>query len=221
VPHRQGVRDVIRTVKSLDIPRFHYSQIQRGRSVGEGETFWVEQCQVDGKAVAVKHLKVGRCESGRPEFLRRVESLLLELRIMHHNPLKSHPNILTLIGYGWNTDGGGILPYILVDYCANGNARQYLRAKRVPPIHKELMIADVAAGIHALHTTGIVHGDVKLENVLVFDGVQDTRRSHPLAKLCDFGHSIVIGLGLESQEPAFFGGTSRYVHLQDFHITLL
>jgi serine/threonine protein kinase len=89
-----------------------------------------------GKLVAVKHLKVGRRETGSLEYLRRLDSLLLELHIMDHGPLKSHPNILTLIGYGWNTDEGGLLPYILVHYCANGNLRQYLTAKNTLARHK-------------------------------------------------------------------------------------
>ncbi|PVH93643.1 hypothetical protein DM02DRAFT_502175, partial [Periconia macrospinosa] len=198
-----GLEDVIRTVQSLSLRHFPHYKIGRGESVGEGETFWVEHCNVDGRAVAVKHLKVGFRQPGSPEFLRRVNSLLLELRIMHHGPLKSHPNILTLIGYGWNTEGGSILPYMLVEYCANGNLRQYLvDNKPVVPRCKELLIADVASGIHALHTAGIIHGDVKLDNVLVFDS--NERRISPVAKICDFGHSVLVGILSRYNAPEVF-----------------
>lgn len=209
MPQVQGLEDVTRTVQSLDLRRFPYAKIHRGESIGEGETFWVEKCTVDERVVAVKHLKVGRRESESPEFLRRVNSLLLELRIMHHSPLKSHPNILNLVGYGWNSEGGSILPYILVEHSAHGNLRHYLTKTCVSPIHKEILIADIAAGIHALHVAGIVHGDVKLDNALVFKS--EKRLDSPMAKLCDFGHSIVVGLGSESQKPTAFSGTSRYV----------
>lgn len=165
-----------------------------------------------GKAVAVKHLKIVNRESGSREFLRRVDSLLLELRIMHHGPLKSHPNILTLVGYGWNMEAGSILPYILVEYSAHGTLRDYLRGSykyNIRLTDKEMFIADVAAGIHALHTTGIIHGDIKMENVLVFDS--NERRGSLMAKICDFGHSILVGEGPNAEKPAVFTGTVRQV----------
>ncbi|EXM13913.1 hypothetical protein FOTG_17649 [Fusarium oxysporum f. sp. vasinfectum 25433] len=57
---------------------------------------------------------------------------------------------------------------------------------------------DIAEGLKSLHDCGIVHGDVKLENVLVFPGLD---RKH-IAKLSDFGHSLVdLGRG---------GGPQRY-----------
>jgi serine/threonine protein kinase len=231
----QGLQDLIRTIQRLNLSHFPAAWIERGEAIGEGETFWVERCrivghgkhtiekQTTGKQVAVKHLKVGRWDSESPEYRRRLNSLLLELRIMDHGPLKSHPNILTLIGYGWNADEGGILPYILVDYCANGNVRQYLTEKKASAINngtertlspklKEMLIADVAAGIDVLHTAGIIHGDVKLENVLVVDS--DQRYDSPMAKLCDFGHSIIIGLEPDIQKPISYNGTRRYVHCQ-------
>lgn len=155
--------------------------------------------------MAVKHLKVGSRESGSLDFLQRVNSLLLELRIMHHGPLRDHPNILSLVGYGWNVGGGSILSYILVDFCADRNLRQYLLQRDVSSIHKECLIANVATGIHALHLAGVIHGDVKLDNVLVFD-----TPSAPIAKICDFGHSIVIGLDSDVHRAVLFRGTNRY-----------
>jgi serine/threonine protein kinase len=158
--------------------------------------------------MAVKHLKVENRETASHEFLRRVDSLLLELHIMHHGPLKSHPNILTFLGYGWNTEAGGVLPYILVEYSANGTLRDYLRVTRDITLQDlEMFIADVAAGIHALHTTGVIHGDVKLENVLVFNS--NERKCSPTAKVCDFGHSILMGSGSDDRGTAIFTGTKR------------
>jgi serine/threonine protein kinase len=72
-----------------------------------------------------------------------------------------------------------------------------------------MLIADVAAGIHALHTVGIIHGDIKLENVLVVDS--ERRSVSPMAKLCDFGHSIVMGLEPKTKQCIAFNGTRRHV----------
>lgn len=129
---------------------------------------------------------------------------------MHHDPLKNHPNILTLLGYGWNMEASSILPYIVVEYSAHGTLRDYLRSAHKLKIgftDKEMLIADVAAGIHALHTTGIVHGDIKMDNVLIFDS--DERKGSLAARICDFGHSIVVGEGPDAYKPAVYTGTSR------------
>ncbi|CAI6337836.1 unnamed protein product [Periconia digitata] len=209
IPTAQGLEDIIRTVQSLKIRLVPSSAIRRGTPAGEGETFWVERCDVSGQTVAVKHLKVDERRSVSNEFRHRIDSLLLEMRIMHHAPLSSHPNILNLIGYGWNIEAGGILPYILVEYSAEGTLRQYLRRRRDVRLEtKEMLIADVGAGLHALHVTGIVHGDVKLENVLVF--YSDERQSSPIAKICDFGHSILVGTSGDETSHGIYKGTPRY-----------
>jgi serine/threonine protein kinase len=128
---------------------------------------------------------------------------------MHHDPLKSHPNILTLMGCGWNTERGAILPYIIVEYSDHGTLRQYLRGTQGIKLQdQEMFIADVAAGIHALHTTGIIYGDIKLENVLVFHS--NERSDSPVAKICDFGHSILEGKETDNEKTAIYKGTARY-----------
>ncbi|KAK2686410.1 hypothetical protein QWA68_014837 [Fusarium oxysporum] len=47
---------------------------------------------------------------------------------------------------------------------------------------------DVCQGLHVLHSCGIVHGDVKAENVLVFPNEKHKYK----AKLSDFGYSLVM-----------------------------
>ena len=211
-PEIQGLQDIIKTVQTLNLDFYPQSEIERGESIGEGETFWVERCKAQGKVMAIKRLKIS--SDSREEFIRRIQSLLLELQIMHHGPLKNHPNILTLLGYGWNTSGASILPYILVDYCLGGNLRQYLVMNKSPLgpqrdvlRRKELFMADIAAGIQALHTTGIVHGDVKLENVLI-SGFDDLRGC-PIARVCDFGHSIVQVSEEDTKGSGRYRGTAR------------
>jgi serine/threonine protein kinase len=53
---------------------------------------------------------------------------------------------------------------------------------------RKMLSYDVAAGVKVLHECGVVHGDLKAENVLVFD--------HPVrgyvAKLSDFGSAVIL-----------------------------
>jgi serine/threonine protein kinase len=66
---------------------------------------------------------------------------------------------------------------------------------------KARFMHDIASGLQALHDCGIVHGDIKLENTLVFD---DPYRGH-IAKLSDFGHSLLTVSEANSSEQRYLG----------------
>ncbi|KAI2630638.1 kinase-like protein [Hypoxylon sp. NC1633] len=207
----RGLDDVLSTVKALSLPRFQYDEIERQDVVGEGETFVVECCVVRSQVFAVKHLKTNPDD---PSFQRRLQSVLLEIRIMRHAPLRSHPNILTVFGYGWNMRASQIAPYLLVQYAPYGTLRQYLRhfKSEISITHKEILLGDIAAATSALHLCGIIHGDIKLDNVLVFHSWDRPTKS--IAKIADFGHSLVItGKDVSDQDSMRYRGTSMLVIL--------
>ncbi|KAI0382883.1 hypothetical protein F5Y04DRAFT_279132 [Hypomontagnella monticulosa] len=204
-----GLDDVLNTVRALSLRRIQYGEIERQDVVGEGETFVVERCVVRNQVLAVKHLKVNLSPDDGT-FRRRLQSVILELRIMRHAPLRSHPNILTVLGYGWNMGGSQIAPYLLVQYAPYGTLRQYLRHSKpeVSVMQKEMLLGDVAAAMNALHVCGIIHGDVKLDNVLVFHSWDRPAKS--IAKIADFGHSLVISGKEDGELHLRYGGTSIY-----------
>jgi serine/threonine protein kinase len=59
---------------------------------------------------------------------------------------------------------------------------------------------NVADGLLAMHECGVVHGDVKPENILIFPS--RTSDNAFVAKLTDFGHSVFANSGLSTM-PAF------------------
>ncbi|KAI1104208.1 hypothetical protein F4804DRAFT_201816 [Jackrogersella minutella] len=204
-----GLDDVLNTVKALSLRRFQYEEIERQDAVGEGETFVVERCVVRSQVLAIKHLK-NKVSQDDDIFRRRLQSVILELRIMRHAPLRSHPNVLPVFGYGWNMNSTQIAPYILVQYAAYGTLRQYLRCSK-PEIsisHKEILLGDVAAATSALHLCGIIHGDIKLDNVLVFHSWDRPTKS--IAKIADFSHSLVISGKEDPEHYMRYGGTFIY-----------
>ncbi|EJD35401.1 kinase-like protein [Auricularia subglabra TFB-10046 SS5] len=89
----------------------------------------------------------------------------------------SHEHVLPLYG----ASGFGMGEYALVSpYTENGDMGQYL--KRHPGTDKLLLLTQVAEGLQYLHdVAGIVHGDLKCENVLI--------SSTGSALLSDFGLS--------------------------------
>jgi serine/threonine protein kinase len=138
----------------------------------------------------VKHIKLGASQNDSHGLDRRLRAVLNEIRIMHHAPLREHPNILSILGYGWRQSGQVPMPYIVVEYAIFGSLRQYLAESERSLRTKIIMAGDIAAGLNALHQCDIVHGDLKLENIVVLQSWD--RPPGAIAKLCDFGHSIVL-----------------------------
>ncbi|KAM0252319.1 hypothetical protein ACHAQJ_007812 [Trichoderma viride] len=199
-----GLDDVIRAVTALGLRRYRYEDIAREEKIGEGETYIVERCVVAGQVLAVKHLKTSSALDDDTSR-RRLRAVILELQIMRHRPLRNHPNFPFAFGYGWNMNDNQIMPYILVQYAPKGTLRQHLKsmASRASRQDVQILAGDVASALSALHKCGIVHGDVKLDNVLVVHSWD--RPSQVLAKVTDFGHALVV-----NDRSSKHGGTLRY-----------
>ncbi|WP_052887682.1 Stk1 family PASTA domain-containing Ser/Thr kinase [Thermogemmatispora carboxidivorans] len=91
-----------------------------------------------------------------------------------------HPNIVQVYDYG-QSDGNY---YIVMELVEGTDLRRYLRSRGVLDVERAVIIAhDVALGLGAAHRRGIVHRDVKPQNILVGrDGS---------IKLTDFGIASV------------------------------
>ena len=108
------------------------------------------------------------------------ESLESFLRELEHVSQLDHPNILPVFDWSPQTGTGGdsflVLPYMEV-----GNLRSLLQGRKFcPPAMLLPFIREVAAGLDHAHATGIIHGDIKPENILI-GGVPRA------ARLADFG----------------------------------
>ena len=143
---------------------------------------------------------------------RQLEAIVREVQVLLHPPLRQHRNVIDLLEFGFNTQGGQIddsadekwqqmQPFLVMECAAEGNLRDF--SVRNPSIDDETLrdlALDMVAGLEAIHACGIVHGDFKLDNVLVF--------KHPArgfwAKISDFSHSIL------TKSAAVYLGTERY-----------
>ncbi|KAF4634220.1 hypothetical protein G7Y89_g3891 [Cudoniella acicularis] len=213
----QGLGHVLQTVQKLGLFRFPFEELEHEAILGEGESFRVERCIYNKEVVAVKHVKhvkLEDSESNSQNSYQRLTSILLEIQIMRHAPLKEHPNILSALGYGWKSRGESLLPYVVVEYAAHGSLRAFLRSKSQPVKAKFKIAGDIASGLKSLHMCDIIHGDLKLDNVVVVP--YPTRLVKVIAKLCDFGHSIILREGTRNFQ---YFGTALYnapeVELQD------
>ena len=95
--------------------------------------------------------------------------------------------------------------YIVLDFMAGADLFDYLQARDFNLGEKRVreIVFQLAQGVKYLHSFGIVHRDLKLENIMMSD---ITEKSIP--KLVDFGLSKIIGPNEKADEPF---GTLGYV----------
>jgi len=136
--------------------------------------------------VAVKTVKLPAVPAPLSAFRGRIECILKDVEVMHHLPLMEHPNIINILGYGWELKGDGPFPFIVTEYASLGTLREYLTTGNSDARSRRELCYHVASGLHELHLSGVAHGDLKLENVLVVFAEPDVareRRIPVLAKL--------------------------------------
>ncbi|KAI5832096.1 kinase-like protein [Schizophyllum commune Tattone D] len=103
-----------------------------------------------------------------------------------------------------------VLPFF--GLCDRGDLPHYLSER--PDVDRLVLITQTADALHYLHANGIVHGDIKGNNVLI--------SSTGDALLCDFGLAIVLSdLAVLSGNPSDLNGvgTGRYMAPELFALT--
>ena len=181
--------------------------------------------------VVYKVARVSFADDGQvlPGYRRAFESFLTEIHALLYPPLFQHKNIVDILGLAWGSNpfsSSHKLPAIIVEYAQHGTLADLLRKAKLDYQTKHILCLDVARGISVVHQAGLVHGDVKAENVLIFSG-EDRKYLGCVIGLCpslgpgsgvlgiltccrkiaDFGYSIV-----ESMEytEKWMGGTQPW-----------
>jgi len=162
------------------------------RLLGRGgmASVWLASDEVLERPVAVKVLS--DTIASDPEFLARFRR---EARIAAG---LSHPNLIGVYDYG---DGDGEeRPYLVMEYVPGDNLAE--RRSRNAEIDCERLARELLGALAHIHAAGIVHRDVKPQNVLI--------AADRSAKLIDFG----IALPKDATALTSTGnllGTARYI----------
>lgn len=138
-------------------------------------------------------LKVLRPElSADEEFIARFE------REARAAASLSHPNVVTVFDYG--VSGGRY--FIAMEYVGGGSLKSLLeRQRRLSPARGVAIAEQILAALAAAHEQGIIHRDVKPQNVLLtLDGS---------AKVTDFGIAQAGSVNLT--QPGLSLGTALYM----------
>ena len=153
---------------------------------GMGEVFEAID-RASGQRAALKVLRTD--STPNPAHLARFRK---EARIL--SQLRS-PYIANLIE--WNQDAG--VHYIALEFVEGGDLGQWLeqRGGRLHEHEALAIVAEVCRGLSDAHALGIVHRDIKPQNIML----ESTDEPAPRLKLCDFG--IARALDKKSGTIAF------------------
>ena len=111
-----------------------------------------------------------------------------------------HPNIISRIGHGTARDlRDSVFHYLVLEYLPGGDLQNFVR-KGKPPLNRALeYVEQVCAGLGHAHRHGIIHRDIKPQNLLL-------TADRSTVKIADFG---VARINL-SDSPITRVGTNVY-----------
>ena len=166
------------------------AQIGRGGMA----TVWRAHDTVLNRAVALKRL--------RPGLREDVESMKRFSREARTVARLSHPGIVRLLDIGEDDDG----PYLVMELVDGEDLKARIaREGRIAPQEVARIGAQVASTLAFAHRHGVVHRDIKPQNVLI------DRAGN--AKLADFGIAQLLEVSGESRltRSGMMVGTSDYL----------
>lgn len=145
--------------------------------------------------VALKGMPDAELEQKLMDYFQREADVLGQLQ---------HPHIITCLDHDQATDRyGRTFPYLVIEYMAGGDLMDLCR-RRPLPLDRALEYVDqVCQGLAHAHHRGIIHRDIKPQNLLL-----DAHRR--MVKISDFGIAKVLhddqaevtrGIGTEPYAP--------------------
>ncbi len=149
------------------------------------------------RTVAVKVMHVGLGDDA--EFARKFD------REARAAARLSHPNVVAVFDQGQDIiEGHSSRPYIVMEHIQGYTLRDVINAESpLPPLRALEVIEPVLAALAAAHDAGLVHRDVKPENVLISDRGQ--------IKVADFGLAKAISSQTSTATQGVLIGTVSYV----------
>ncbi len=168
----RSLGDLLSAFRRSDIRRCGPYVIERLIGEGSMSNVYLARHQQLGRRVALKRLKI---HTQNDELSARFDR---EVRLASR---LSHPNIVTVLDYGRVADGGF---YYAMEFIRGLSLAQWVQQHGpVPPARAIRLLQQVCAAVGAMHDAGLLHRDIKPDNVMAYAANGD----YDLVKLLDFG----------------------------------
>ena len=152
---------------------------------------------------AMKIIKIEFCQKDDDDEIEdnisidfdKIKRFFQEYEIMNQ---LNHPNIIKTFGYYFGDSKHK--PFILLEFCPF-NLKKCI--KTINDNQRVTIIIEISDAMQHVHTAGVIHRDLKLENILLDADMH--------VKLSDFGISTLIKLESESMNRTQMSGTLPFM----------
>jgi hypothetical protein len=157
-----------------------YRLLERIGSGGMGVVYRGEQLAL-GRSVAIKMLHPELVQI--PELLERFH---IEARAASR---LCHPGSVTIYDYGVTADGR---PFLVMEYVTGHTLSALIRERWPVPLTTVVVLGlQILAAVGNAHAAGVIHGDIKSDNVLI----ETSRAGVERAKIVDYGLARIVDEG--------------------------
>jgi serine/threonine-protein kinase len=168
------------------------------RKIGEGglAAVWEAEHLTLATKIAVKFLhRTGPMQSDPSQRFLREARVAASVR---------HRNVVQIIDFGFADDD---VPYMVMEFLHGRTLGEHLLEKHALPFEEAAkIIAGTLRGLAAVHAAGLVHRDIKPDNIFLVDDAEEGF----YAKLVDFGLSRRAGRSDMTAEGTLMG-TPQYM----------
>lgn len=182
----------VRIDEKVTLVEIGVPDVSSAEKIGEGGFGVVYKARQESfnRTVAVKVLtNVDLNAAAEQRFARELRAI---------GSLSGHPNIVLVYSHG-TTEAGS--PYLVMEFCEKGSYGDTLRRGRRFSWEEALdVVTAIAGALDVSHRAGIVHRDVKPDNILI-DG-------YGVAKLADFGIARAADVTSMTAQGTFVGSAA-------------
>ena len=197
--HLMGYRNLLSYATSLGVSLFRRSALgqQEWRLRAQGQYSAAYEAVMAGDPAVEQVVIIKRPKASFSRDSTKVENalqhkalsgIIQELRILAHQDLRAHPNLPRILGIFFEDalDPDGTIPCLVFERAVSdlssyfGNSPLSITANTV-----KTFCSDIVSGLSAIHGHGLVHGDLKPSNILLF--LRDGRLTAALADFSTCG----------------------------------
>jgi len=172
-----AANELLKKINSLDPTIFNidYKDLENVTELGGGNFGQVFRGTYFGTEVAIKQL-LDVDDKDMHKYIEREMATLRDMR---------HPNVVQFMGLSRN----GTEVFIITEYISGGDLRKLLKdeSKELSWLLRARLATDCAYAMTFLHSKGLIHRDLKSNNLLVTENWK--------VKVCDFGFSRRVNKG--------------------------